>query len=967
MFYSVERARDSIVTAEELVCRSFGSELLQGDIDAEYLSADRARVVGAAGLSYKAPVCIKLLNHPALHDFIFAAPSDKQLFVFGYDVKYYDETGEKELPDDLAAIAMGLFNRAMASRGVINENGEQVLDLKTSPVGPHFNVNLLIGNRAGYPEPLLTTPKSAVDSLGRGSFRSGGSQQVLATRCVLQPEENGEPANRQFYIVENNKRIFYSLDTETNVASARCVHSQNSTVITYVTECGLEITRTIFILPQEDGMPEAVEAQRVAIRNLTDRERELRIVMTGMFGITGPETIANDVVYANIVVETERLSRNGRPAVMSMHFKPNHQQGEKRFAMLLSDGETMDDYCTSLSEFIGNGSLAYPDMLSAMPSRHNRRFAPFFAMGKSFTLASGETRNVDGFVGMMTIENDDPDAVYDAAVGKLFEKYSSDSALADALAEVKNFWNRYSSYITPHTGNDMFDSYVGRNLPFQVLYQTFVSRAFAWTQKSYRETGFREIQDIFASMYYMAANGMSWLAKDLISNWVRNVFRMGYANHNFTRAGKEPGDCSDDQIWLAQAVYRYVKLTGDYDYLLEEYEIAGESGKRTLWDTLMAILEYSGEISVGKNGLPLLDKADWNDTLRLDKLCMDGPTKERVYREQLERNGQEYGAPLENSLSESVMNACLLKIAADAVAEMGEHIGKQADAARAAELSRKLYDSMQKNCWKGDFFARAMINDDRDYTYLGAGGDNLSADPSIDGTYFLNSFSWTILAGVATDEQIATMLGVVNKYLRCDAGLKLCTLVHYELLGANTATSLYFAGDRENGGVFKHAAMMATTAALKAAKTVADEKLAEDLAELAFFMIDKTLPYTTMKAPYITKGNPRFCTQYNNSETGENIGPILSGTASWLSLAIFEQLGLDIGADGAVFSPVLPRGSSGIGYTLDLEGTVITVDIKRGASWRATEQTQYIYDGTKQSKKIPVVRDGGRHTLEIIL
>ena len=368
-----------------------------------------------------------------------------------------------------------------------------------------------------------------------------------------------------------------------------------------------------------------------------------------------------------------------------------------------------------------------------------------------------------------------------------------------------------------------------------------------------------------------------------------------------------------------------------------------------------------------KNGLPLLDKADWNDTLRLDKLCLDGPTKERVYKEQLERNGQQYGVQLENSLSESVMNACLLKIAADAVAEMGAVIGKTEDVKTASELSAFLYDSMQKNCWKGDFFARAMINDDREYTYLGAGGDGLSSDPNIDGTYFLNSFSWTILAGVATDEQISIMLDTVNKYLRCEAGLKLCTLVHYELLGANTATSLYFPGDRENGGVFKHAAMMAATAALQAAKKVADEALAERLVEMAFFMIDKTLPYTTMKAPYITKGNPRFCTQYNNSETGENIGPILSGTASWLTLAVFEQLGLDISAEGAEFTPILPKDSQGFGYTLNLEGTVIAVDIKRGTNWRATEQTQYIYDGELQAGRVAVVRDGKEHTLQIIL
>jgi len=41
---------------------------------------------------------------------------------------------------------------------------------------------------------------------------------------------------------------------------------------------------------------------------------------------------------------------------------------------------------------------------------------------------------------------------------------------------------------------------------------------------------------------------------------------------------------------------------------------------------------------------------------------------------------------------------------------------------------------------------------------LGAKGDKLSADPNIDGVYFLNSFAWSVLSDVATDEQIAIMV-----------------------------------------------------------------------------------------------------------------------------------------------------------------------------------------------------------------
>lgn len=63
---------------------------------------------------------------------------------------------------------------------------------------------------------------------------------------------------------------------------------------------------------------------------------------------------------------------------------------------------------------------------------------------------------------------------------------------------------------------------------------------------------------MYASMYYMTAMGNSALARDMISQWAKNVYKMGYANHNFFWEGKEPGQCSDDQLWLAQAVYRYI-------------------------------------------------------------------------------------------------------------------------------------------------------------------------------------------------------------------------------------------------------------------------------------------------------------------------------------------------------------------------------------------------------------------------
>lgn len=967
MHFSTEYARTQTVTASERIIQTFGKQ--EGALDAEFLSGDRRSALGFAGLPYEAPLCARLMNRPAVASYLARFSGSQLLWLEEENSKvcHMTGTGEQAVPEEVAAEVLSVYRRVMSSPGTLNEKGELLLDLKAYPVGPHYPVNLLLGNRAGYPYPLCTTPKSVLDALGRGSFRGTGGTQVLATRCTLQLEENGEPANRQFYLVENGKQIFYSANVEENVVSAHCLHSQNRTIITYETACGLTIRRTIFLLPQEPGMPNAVEAQRVEVENHSGRDRKLSIVMTGVFGVGAPLNIANDVVCVNVVHESAVYYDGDVPAALTVHFKPAGEQSAQRFAALLCGGESFDSFCTSLSDFTGCDTLEHPELIAHLPSHYSRKNASFYALEKTFNLGVDETRAVDGFVGMLEEDARAADSL-DDALRCLLEKYKDPAALGETFRSVVDFWDRYPAYLQPETGDRRFDAYVGHNLPFQVLYQTYVSRAFAWTQKSYRETGFREIQDIYASMYYLNAMGENGLIKELLSNWIRSVFRMGYAYHDFTFRGKEPGDCSDDQLWLVQAVYRYVKLTGDTGFLLEEYPIAGEEASRPLWDTLMAILTYSGGISVGVHGLPLLDKADWNDTLRLDKEVMKGPEKERRYWEQLEKKNQKYGVPFENTLCESVMNACLLRIAADEVSEMASRIGKTADGKSAAALSQRIYTSMQENAWKGDFFARCLINDGRPYTYLGAGGDGLSLDRSINGSYYLNSYSWSILAGVASEEQIGTMLDIVEKYLKTDAGLKLCTLVAYEKLGVNTATAIYFPGDRENGGVFKHAAMMATVASLKAAKTVKDETLAKRLAELAWFMIDRTLPYTAMDDPFRLKGNPRFCTQYNNSETGEHIGPMLSGTASWLTLAVYEFLGLGENADSIPALPVLRPGQTATGYTLRWADTLLKVQIESdGIRFRAGEGTTYLLDGVPVSGTALRLIDGGTHHLTIRL
>ena len=79
------------------------------------------------------------------------------------------------------------------------------------------------------------------------------------------------------------------------------------------------------------------------------------------------------------------------------------------------------------------------------------------------------------------------------------------------------------------------------------------------------------------------------------------------------------------------------------------------------------------------------------------------------------------------------------------------------------------------------------------------------------------------------------MLELVESVLKTPYGLRLMSPTDLGKVAKGTATGEYFLGDRENGGVFKHACMMATAAMFKAAKRSNNPVLAEKLSRLAYW------------------------------------------------------------------------------------------------------------------------------------
>ena len=967
-------AREMLNKSTETL-KSYFKEYIHEDLvyDSQFIDISNTHIIAIGGFEFKVPALKELFKDEKLSNYFGGLESTaSHLYCIenAGKVRYYcymnGEVTESSIESSIASRIIAICEDYKRWTGYINEKGEHVIDLKKPVPGPHFYTNMLLGDRMNFGLALQSTPKSVVDRFGGGSFRAHAANQVLATRWDMLPEENGFPANRQFYVVEEGKQIFYSADVlDANIKTAQCRHGQNYTEIEYETQCGLNILRTIFLVPQYEGLPIATEVQRITITNKTSKPRKLKVVTTGMLATAAPGALMEDVVYSTVIMQSQLIKDDENHLIGYVpYYYPEPASRDVRYTTMVAYEKDARKYpteiCTHYGEFVGSGSLYRPEGVLKLSNRLNTKGPGFFALGCPISLEANEAVYVDHFVGLISElgETRVSNEVIHTQLMNLHHQFATKEKTIESLNEQLESYKKYSTYLQVNTGDEAFDSYINKNLPFQVLYQTFVSRSFDLTQKGYREIGFREIQDIFVSQYYLISMGEREYTKSLLREWIEKVFEYGYCYHNFFWKGKEAGKWSDDGLWLLQAVYRYVNYSGDVAFLNEMYEIPESGGKkRSVYETLKAIITYSGEISVGEHRLPLIDFADWNDCLKVDDDYLSGPEKEKQEK------------PLKG-YSESVMNAFLLKLALQHIHEFAV-INKDTEyEEHVVALTKQLDEHIQKYAWKENFFARVLFNRYGDeITFLGAKNDGFSSDENIDGTYFLNSFSWSILSSCASEEQIAIMLDQIEAYLKTPYGLKLMSPTDLSRVARSTATGEYFPGDRENGGIFKHATMMATAAMLQAAKKVESKELASRLSQLAYWMVGLVLPYKALENPFEVCGNPRWCTQYNNSQTGENIGPTLSGTSTWLAITLFEMLGIKYDKNQLIVEPLLSEDMTEMSYTLRHLTSEYRIEVKKpeGLARIKDNSHKIILDGKAlEDNRISLVDDGHKHKVEII-
>jgi cellobiose phosphorylase len=368
---------------------------------------------------------------------------------------------------------------------------------------------------------------------------------------------------------------------------------------------------------------------------------------------------------------------------------------------------------------------------------------------------------------------------------------------------------------------------------------------------------------------------------------------------------------ADVAVWLPNAVSKYLKETGDTRFLKQKVPYLN-SGSDTVYSHVVKAVRYISR-TLGKHGLPLIKKADWNDAF--DKIGTGGK-------------------------GESVWLGEALCWAALKVKEIAEHIGDTKISREMTKIFSTMKKAVNKHGWNGDHYIAAMNDAGRKI------GDK---------TVSLNSQTWAILGEVCdSPEKTAKVLIAIDKLDTPWGNLLFAPPFHeYEKdIGRVTA---FAEGTKENAAVFSHAVGF---------KVVADCLAGRN--NEAWATMRKLLPMVRSGndvegykvEPYVWS---EYVIGQGNEQYGEGVFTWNTGTAVWTYIAVTEWImGVKPSFDGLVIEPGLPDSVRKVKMRRSFRNCIYDIEIEKKGC-----EPGLVLDGKPvKGRFVKAFKDGKEHKVK---
>ena len=460
-------------------------------------------------------------------------------------------------------------------------------------------------------------------------------------------------------------------------------------------------------------------------------------------------------------------------------------------------------------------------------------------------------------------------------------KYSDLSNADAAFKALKEYWNvKFAAFQcrTPHKGMDtMINTWTLYQAETNVVWSRFASfiEVGGRTGLGYRDTA----QDVMCIPHTNPEK-----TRQRIIELLRGQTNMGYGLHLFDpewfipdREVKPPfksptvvptpnmsdvihglkDTCSDDALWLVSSICEYVKETGDAAFFDQRVSFA-DGGEASVYEHMKRILDFSAE-QVGATGICKGLRADWNDCLNLGG-------------------------------GESALVSFLHYWALQEFLEAARFLGRKADYDKYEAVAAGVKKACEDNLWDGGWYIRGIT----------AKGARIGTSNDEEGRVHLESNTWAVVSGAASEERGRKCMDAVNDHLYSEYGLYLVWPSFSRPNDDIGFVTRVYRGIKENGAIFSHPNPWAWVAECKLGR-----------GERAMKYYDALLPYNQNDKIEIRQAEPYSYCQFimgrDHTAFGRARHPWLTGSAGWAYAAATRwMLGVRLSFDGLVVDPCIP-------------------------------------------------------------
>jgi cellobiose phosphorylase len=515
------------------------------------------------------------------------------------------------------------------------------------------------------------------------------------------------------------------------------------------------------------------------------------------------------------------------------------------------------------------------------------------------------------------------------------DKYRMIENIDRAFSELAVFWNEYLSTLQINTPDEAFNTMVNVHNPRQCHTTKNWSRDLSLYQLGFggRGMGYRDSsQDVLGVMPNMPKEAI-----ELVEKILSVQRRDGSGMHQFYPLTMEasigdshekadrPNYYGDDHLWPVFSVAAYIKETGDFEFLDKVLPFYDKDDKRktiengSVWEHLIRAIEFT-EKNKGRHGLPLLGFADWNDTVNL-------PTgAESLFV------ANQFGKALLD-----MIDLCAIK---------------NDDKLKAR--FKGYYDTMKKAVeetgWDGEWYVR----------YFDHKGNPIGTHKNEKGKIWINSQTWAIISGIASEERAKKCMESVKKYLNTDFGVKLSAPGYNKFDDVIGGVTTYPPGAKENGGVFLH-----TNPWVMIASTQLGDG---DLAMRFYKQINPAAKNDIIERyeaePYCY---PQNILGDEHPQFGLARNTWLSGTSSWTYVASTQFIiGVRPEINGLRIDPCVPKAWDGFTVTRKFRGAEYVITVKN-PSHVSKGVKEFMVDGKKIEGNVAPVFTAGKHTVDVVM